>query len=178
MCWICLPRPSLTHHLIGHAEWCQRQHYVFHSFSTSFHVYFTCSGWTCTHLWKSQSASDGPANPGILWQMQTWLQEPSSGLFGQIRSDWDCAGRNHKPFGNGTYWCWRSWSIILMPTMPHATSSYEQPPKQEWFWGLSHSSTPKQLKLIKTPLLLSWANQYPTSLIPALQWKCSFNFFE
>ncbi len=31
---ICLPRPSLTHHQTGHAERCDRQHNVLHSFST------------------------------------------------------------------------------------------------------------------------------------------------
>lgn len=53
--WICFPRPSLTHHLISHAELCYRQHNVLHGFSRPFNVSNTCSGWTCTHLWKVQS---------------------------------------------------------------------------------------------------------------------------
>ncbi len=36
--WICLPRPSLTHHQTGHAEWCYKQRNVFHSFPRPFHV--------------------------------------------------------------------------------------------------------------------------------------------
>ncbi len=81
--WICLPRPSLSHHQTSHAEWCYRQRNVLHGISWPFHVCHKCSGWTCSHLCKAQGTSGGPASSGVQWQMQIelhgagqWAQRP------------------------------------------------------------------------------------------------------
>ncbi len=41
----------------------------------------TCSGGTCSHLWKAQGASGGPANSGVQWQMPIELH--SAGQWAQ-----------------------------------------------------------------------------------------------
>lgn len=46
-----------------------RQHNILHGFSKPFHVCDTCSGWTCSYLWKAQDTSGGSAYSGILGQM-------------------------------------------------------------------------------------------------------------
>lgn len=39
---------------------------VLHDFSRHVHICHTCSGWTCSRLWRAQGAIGGPASSGIL----------------------------------------------------------------------------------------------------------------
>lgn len=76
------PRQTLIHHQIDHAEQCYRQHNIHSGFSRPFLCHMS-SEWICSHLWKEQGASAGPANSVVLWQMAVelhgagrWAQDP------------------------------------------------------------------------------------------------------
>ena len=77
--WICLPRPSLTHHQTGHAERCYRQHKVLHGFlqtlshlSHMLRVNLLSSVKSIGHQWRTcqfwcliENANQAPQCPAV-----------------------------------------------------------------------------------------------------------------
>lgn len=75
---LCLYSAKIFLSLILSIKLCNRCHGV----SRLFHTCHTCSAWSCSHLWREQGASGGPASSGVLRWMQMVQQDAS--LWAQI----------------------------------------------------------------------------------------------